>query len=661
MSDEQLADPIESDEEAFTGEDLQVAPEPDHDPEADDDDGGDEGDYEAPHPDDAAAALPPEPMMAPPMAPPFRPPPNPLAPRDPSEILRDVQFDHLSPGDTAEALRQAGGQVDHSIDRARRDVLQERELASRAVVYREWPEEYQGTTIKGRVRAFKAPFTLANIEDWVATYRGGGKYKIQFYRGDGRYLESKVLDVEGDPILPGVKEDMEEKARESAANAHPGDHEARAALERQLAEERFERRMAEERARSDAQMGSISHALASLAEAIKHKPAEPVKPPVDFAALAASAGPLVIAFLQSQEAKAEAAAKIAREDRKALIEQQNAAEKRMMTMMTTLNGKKETMADSIKAMAELKKLTAKDDDPMKVVTKVIPTMLGSYMDTVSKIQLHKAGVTDGKDDEEFGAKMIVDRVTELAGTWMATRDAPAQPQPQPGAPAQQTHGAYGPAVQQQPQSQQPQGHIPMRGGGAIVTPEQQAQHEQAQQQAAMQAQQQGHPGVQPSAQPQPGAPQQQRQQNDINFEAFDKALVAMGDGKLGSEFAHELMGEEERNNPQHNPQIPHLYFSPRVIQYMCAANPQTVLLMLNPQIANAVRQGAPYQPLLDPIGQQFLVDFLLYFSEPGDEEGGEEGDDSGGEPQPVQPGAPEAPAAPTSPVNDITGIPEEGA
>lgn len=619
MADEQVVDPAEAEEEEFTGEELQVGPEPGGDPDADLESDLEDEPYDdepaAPDPAALAGQLP----VAPPMIGPFstgpRHEPFPAAafqPRDPSEVLRDIQFDHLSPGDQAEALRQAGGRPEHSIDRARRDVLQERELAARAVVYREWPEEYQGTTIKGRVRAFKAPFTLANIEDWVATYRGGGKYKIQFYRGDGRYLESKVLDVEGDPILPGVKEDAEAAAREAAA-AGGSMHDDRAnALERQLAEERFERRMAEERARTDAQMGSITHALQSVAEAMRSRNDEPAKPPIDFAALAASAGPLVIAYLQSQDAKAAEATKQAREDRKALIEQQNAAEKRMMQMMTALQGKKETLSDAIKAMAEVKKLTAGDNTEAKAFTKILDTALPRLIDATTKIQLHKAGVQDGKDDEEFGAKMIVDRVTELASTFIASRGAAEPPPPQQVQPAVQSHGAYGVPVQQPPAPPA----IPMRGGGQIVTPEQQAAHE-----ASVAA---GHAQpVQPAAQPmQPGAPAQRATPKpDVNFEVFDRAVVAMGEGKLGSELADELMAEEQANNPdpEANPHIPHLYLSRRVINYLCAASPELVMNLLNPQIRNAVAQGAPYQPLLDMIGQQFMLDFCRYFSDPAEE------------------------------------------
>jgi len=685
----------ESDEEEFSGEELQVAPGGDDDGDHDDDYGDHDDDADA---GDESGSPDHRQPMPPPRAPVQR-----FAPRDPSEILRDVQFDHLTPGDQAEALRQAGGRAENSIDRARRDVLQERELAARAVVYREWPEEYQGKTIKGRVRQWKAPFTLDHIEDWVATYRGGGKYKIQFYRGDGRYLESKVLDVEGDPILPGVKEDAEEQARASGGGS-AGEHSAAeraAALERQLAEERFERRMAEERARSDAQMGSISHALASLAEAIKQKPAEPAKPALNIAEIAAAAGPVVQAYLASQDSKAAEATKQAREDRKWMHEQQQASEKRLMELMAQTQGKKESMSDFIKAFAEVKKVTGGDNTEARAFNKILDTALPRLIDATTKIQLHKAGVTDGKDDdEEFGAKMIVDRVTDLASSFIASRGAPAQ-QGQPVADhAQATHGGYGVPVQPQqqlpyggqPQPQQQQQRAPRtptRGGGQIVTPEQQATLEaqrqqgapgpapqgltpdQAEQQAAAQqaaaqaAQQAAEQGLSPE---QSAAVQQQAaeqavaavleqqaarqqastqqaaaqaaqqavpapaQQADVNFAVFDRALGAMASGKLGSELAEELMREEEQHNPSADAQIAHLYLSPRVVQYLCSAQPSTVLMLLNPQIQQAVQQGAPYAPLLDHIGQQFLTDFCLYFSDPDDSDDSEDGGggDSGG-------------------------------
>ncbi len=629
MGDERVP-AAEADEQEFTGEELQVAPHDDadlgHGAELDDD-----GQYEAESDDDddaegLAAQLPPEPPLVdlPPMG---RHPV--MQPRDPAEVLRDLHFDHMTDRDQAEALRAAGGKPEHSLDRARRDILQERELAGRAVAYREYPEEWQGTSIKGRVRAWKAPFTVAEIEDWLSTYRGGGKYKIQLYMGNGRYLDSKVLDVEGDPLLPGAKEDEEARAREEHGGTQQLHDDRAAALERQLAEERFERRMTEERARMDAQMSSISHALGSLAEAIKHKPQEPVKPPLDLASLATSVGPLVIAYLQSQDAKAEAAAKIAREDRKALIEQQNAAEKRMLTLMQSMQGKKETLGDAIKALGEVKKLTGGENSEAKAFNKILDTALPKLIDATTKIQLHKAGVADGKDDEEFGAKMIVDRVTDLATAFIATKGdhQPAPPRPQQPVPALTTHGGYGPPVQQAAPPQ-----MPMRGGGALVTPEEQAAHEAAVAQLqhahaqALQHPQQGMPGH-PEAHPQtsaaPPAPQQQQPvQSDVNFVVFDRALQFMAEGKLGSELAEQLVSEEEANQQQ-APGSPHLYLSPRVIQYLCIAPPESVMNMLNPQIA----QHQQYQALLDNIGQQFMLDFCLYFSQP--EEPDDDDDDAG--------------------------------
>lgn len=543
-----------------------------------------------------------------------------LEARDPSEVLRDLHFDSLSDRDQAEALRASGGRVESSADRARRHILQERELGSRAVAYREYPEEWQGTKISGRVRAWKAPYTIAEIEDWLATYRGGGKYKIQLYMGNGRYLDSKVLDVEGDPLLPGAREQAEEREREERG-MHAAQHDDRAsALERQLAEERFERRMAEERSRTDVQMGQITHAMQAVAEALKQQRQQPTRQPVDFAALAASVGPLVIAYLNSQDAKAAEATKQAREDRKALIEQQNAAEKRMMQMMQALQGKKETLSDAIKAMAEVKKLTGGENSEARAFNKILDTALPKLIDATTKIQLHKAGVTESGDDEEFGAKMIVDRVTDLATAFISSRGERQAPGPRPGMPqpAQMTHGAYGlPAPQQAPPPQPA-----ARSGGPIVTPEEQAAHE-----AAMLAARQhgGAPVQTPAPAPQGPAPAAPPQQvADVNFAVFDRALQYMSEGKYGSELADDLMREEHAHQQQ-RPGMPHLYLSPRVVQYLCVAQPDQVLRLLNPQIAQEPR----FASLLDTIGQTFLADFCIYFSQPDESQGASaSGDDN---------------------------------
>ena len=664
MGDES-APASEVEEQEFTGEELQVAPEgagaPD--PDADLDDGGDGyEDGEDDDPQALAARLPVEPgPIAPPGAPHPRPHAAVMEPRDPAEVLRDLQFDHMTDGDQAAALRAAGGRPEHSLDRARRDILQERELAARAVAYREWPEEFAGTSIKGRVRSWKAPFTVSEIEEWLASYRGGGKYKIQLYMGNGRYLDSKVLDVEGDPLLPGAKEDAEERAREERGSASGNDDRA-VALERQLAEERFERRMSEERSRTDQQMTGISNALASLVDVMKHNQQVAAVAPVPvpqtsaaevLAGLAAS--PIALAFLESRSADADRRAKEAREDRKFHAEQQAASEKRMMTMMTAMQGKKEGLSDAIKAMGEVKKLTGGENTEAKAFNKILDTALPKLIDATTKIQLHKAGVTDDKDDEEFGAKMIVERVTDLATAFIATKaDAPPQQpqqpqypqQPQqPGAPAAASHGQYGVPVQQPP-------GLPTRGGGAIVTPEQQAQHEAMVAAAQARAAQTGAlpPGAPQTsapqqAAPQQAAPQQAAPQTDVNLSVFVRALEFMAEGKLGSELAHQLMAEEEAHQELQGDGAPHLYLSPRVIQYLCLAPPASVMNVMNPQIA----QHPQYQGLLDPIGQQFMHDFCLYFSSP-EEEPVEEGGPEPGEAGEVVEGT-EA----TNGADDITG------
>ena len=71
---------------------------------------------------------------------------------------------------------------------------------------------------------------------------------------------------------------------------------------------------------------------------------------LDIVALLAAAAPMVTGYLATQDAKAAEATKLAAADRKFNAEQQAASEKRMMTVLTALQGKKESLTDAIKAM-----------------------------------------------------------------------------------------------------------------------------------------------------------------------------------------------------------------------------------------------------------------------------------------------------------------------
>lgn len=553
-----------------------------------------------------------------------------LAPREPSEVMRGFQPDLHDEATQAAVLEQAGGRLDHSLDHARRDIAQERELASKAVVYREWPEELQGTKISGRIRMFRAPFKLIDIEDWVQRVLGGGKYRIRLLDGKGKYVDQKVLEVAGDPKMPNEEEEKAAAQSQAAASAD----EERRLLERELQEERTERRMEQMQARNDMMFDRLATSMEKMSEAIAAKNSEPAKPPLDVTAAIAAAAPIVTGILASMDAKAAAAAKQASDDRKFMLQQQQAAEARTAELMKTMQPKKESLTDVLAGVEKLKKLTGGSDDPAKVFQTLMKESVPILMSTMSKIQLHKAGVTEG-DDEEFGMKYVADRVTDLAQAFITRPGgAPQQPQqPVTHAPAQQ----YGAQVQAPQQAQ------------AIPHDPNAVQHPQATTSGAPAPPgPTGDPSQVTHAQPPQGAAP------DINTEIFEKALLYMSQGKPGSHLAHDLMQEEEEIQKA-NPNSPHKYLAPRIVSYICNVEPETVLAILNPHI----QQREQFHALLDPIGQEFLRDFCLYFSQPDDNDDGDEDE----EPDVEAPQAPAAPEAPqTGSADDITGglKPEEG-
>jgi len=567
--DTELEDPA-TEEGEFEGDDMQVAPDGYDHPDADHDQ----------HDPDAAGG---------------------------GNELRGIDPDELDEHTRARVLERAGGKLDDSLYDAQRDILQERELASRAIVYRDWPEEWQGTTIKGRVRMWRSPFTLVDIEEWLASYRGGGKYRIRLLDGRGRYLDQKILEVEGDPILPGTKEESEASA---PAQQLANDDRA-AALERQLQEERFERRMTEERARQQIANERMTRALSDVVEAVKEKP-EP-EPKTNLVDMAAALGPIAMQFVQMQQAnaaamrelqanQAAAAATAAQAQMTLILTLQEKSEARNIEMLKAMTGKKETLGDAIKAMADLRKVTGADKDPSQMFNTLMKESVPVLLSTMSRIELHKAGVREDNQEEQSLTTMLVDRVSGLAEAFMTTRTA----EPTPGygqAPVAPTPQQPPPGVEMAPTPQA----MPT-GGNPVVSPEQQAAHE-----ASMRA------GVPAPAAPQ--APPQAQEEAAINPQLFVRAIVYMNEGQAGSALADDIIGEEEKNATD-NPGASHLYLAPRVVQFLVNTSPEGVLAVINPHLRNDPR----FQALLDPIGQEFFRDFCLYFSAP------EEGGDGDGDP-----------------------------
>ena len=224
---------------------------------------------------------------------------TPMVPRDLDEVLRQLDLANLSDADRAKLLARHGGTVDDSVDRANLEFIQNRELASRANVIRIEPEEHAptGTEISGMIRSFKAPFKIERIKDWLLKVHGGGKYQIVLKQGNGDFGGSETFRLAGPPKLPVEGEEEEDTARQQVAATD----DRAAALERQLQEERFERRMSEMQGRQDTMNERILHAMGQIAEAAKEKPEpEPVKPPIDFAGLLSTAAPVPVDMYASR-------------------------------------------------------------------------------------------------------------------------------------------------------------------------------------------------------------------------------------------------------------------------------------------------------------------------------------------------------------------------
>lgn len=535
-----------------------------------------------------------------------------FTPRHPSEILRDTDPGEMSPGQRASAARQLGIAPETSLDRAKNEILRRREAASRAILIRLEPAEYRGKKISGQIKKWVAPFSIDEIEDYAREYRGGGKYRIQFFDGNGDFSTSEEFEVEGDPALPGEIEEPETRPKRGAPGAVGEDRAA--ALERQLQEERFERRLTEQQARTDTMFERLTNAITSVTESVRSKPPEPK---ADLTGLVAQLAPLALTFLQGQQAAAAAArdaqmaavqsqADAQQKQTELLLTMQEKAETRMAKVLSELKGKEEPVSALLKNLGDLKKVIGGNDDPIKVIRDTIPAILKTHMEMISKIELHKAGV--GSDKEETLAERIVGSMTELAEQvlpQMLTR-----PTTQPVAP-------YGtPTTPALPAPQQPAAPTTPRGGGTVVTPEQQAAHELAEK-ANKAAKAAATPVV--GAPPAPPTPLQQALGQLASFgiapEVFNRALAYLADGKGGDDFAHDCATEEEAYQKQNPGKA--LFFLPKFLAYVSRTKAETVVSMLTPYL-----QPFPeVAPLTDAVGQAFLLEFCRYFSEPEDDTG----------------------------------------
>jgi len=512
-----------------------------------------------------------------------------------------------------------------------------RRWATRADLYRVEPKEHKGQKISGFIRRFEGNFDLSDIQLWARKNRGRGEYQILIYDHKGILRRRKDFECEGRIILAdevdGEDDALATKQKQAGVVAAQGEDRA-TALERQLTEERFERQRVEDRARTDAMFKELA---AAIKEAAKPEP-----PKQSFTEMIAAVAPMVMGFLANQQAtatanaaaaqaQAAAMATAAREQAaataKAAADQmtlvtglQDKAEARMAKVLEATAAKRETMADTLRLMADLKKAIGGDSDPMKIVRDTVPAILKTHMDMIAKIELHKAGV--GTDKEETIAERVVSGLTDLVE--QALPMVLQRPTTQPVAPFGAPSTTPAPAALPAPAAPQAP-----RGGGAIVTPEQQAAHEAAEK-AAADARRAAAPvvgGAPPvaAAAPAPAATAAPvlpaalvSLLQDVNGVVFDRALAYMAEGRVGSELAHDCMTEEEAHAKE-KPGGPALFFTKRFVAYLGATNAERAVQFIVPVLA----LHPPAAPLTDEMGKAFLVDFCRYFSEPAEEPDGE--------------------------------------
>lgn len=549
--------------------------------------------------------------------------------RDTMDVLRDLDLDSLTAGQRSALIKNLGGEVEESAEKAAIEFQQEREHAARCEVYRQEPEEWEGVSIYGLLRTFRTPFSAPKIKEWIAKVHGGGKYRIVVKHGDGDFGASQNFTVAGNPRIPrDMVEAPDEEEAEKRTQVAASDDRA-AILERRLIESNFERQRIEDRARADAQRAEdraeskamferLTTALTSVAESVKQKPESPK---TDLAALAAQLAPLALQFLQGQQAAAAAAreaqlaavnAQVAAQQKQTelLMAMQEKAEARMAKVLEAQNAKKETLTDNLKLMTEMKKAFG-GDDPLKVIRETWPAMIKVHMDTMSKIELHKAGV--GAEKEETFAERALGSLTDLAEQ-VLPQILTRQPAGQPVAP-------YGGIAPTPPAAANLPGPAAPRAGGTIVTPEQQAAHEAAEKAAKTNpaaaavapAAQPAAPSAQPAA---TAAPAAQQAQAEISTETLTLALRYLQEGRSGRELAAYIEEQEEAFGKANNGAM--RFFSKRLYGFISSAKPETVLATLLPQL----QPHAVLAPLCDAIGQAFLIDFCTFFSEELPDEGG---------------------------------------
>lgn len=577
-------------------------------------------------------------------------PVDPIPAQPPGESDEEQHYYHEDEAEEMQRLEGALGSdpdaAGDSIARAAFYVEKARDWSSRADLYRKSPKEYKGVKVSGFIERFEHPFDVSDIEVWARKHRGGGVYELRMYDGRKILRKRHTFECEGRVILEG-EVPGEEMNRPGAApglqqSAQATDEVAK--LREEMQRREHEAQLERERFRHQQEMDRVNAKIDALTEALN----KPEESKTNLTDLATALGPIALQLMQMQQANANALRDMQMQQAAAQAEQaqnqmnliltlQEKSESRQADILKLMTGKKETLGDAIKAMAELRKVTGADDNPAKMYHTLMQESVPVLLSTMSRIELHKAGIReDGGGEDQPLSAMLVDRVSGLAEALITSRGEAAQ-----AAPPAHYPGVAPPAMPPGIPTAAPAPGAAAPPGNPIVTPEQQAALEYQAAQAAQAAENSASPQAAPAS---GNVPQQA--QGAINLELFVRALKYMREGQAGSALADDIIGEEEANATA-NPQGPHLYLAPRVVQFLVNTSPNGVLAVLNPHL----RSDPRFKELLDPIGQEFLKDFCLYFSEP--DEGGEGGEEEGADAAPA--GADGSRVAPEDPAADITG------